>query len=890
MSRSTEPNSEKKRKTNYYVPLMLFLFACVLYGNTIGNDYNMDDELVTRNHHLTSKGLQAIPEIFTSPYYKDQAGYAYEYRPVVLASFAIEHSLFGQHAWVSHLVNLLLYGITIVLLYLLLGELFSHYPVVLPLSATLLFAAHPLHTEAVASIKNRDELLAMLLALISWLLAIQFVHQRYWWQLLLAALFLIASLLSKLSTLALAFLIPFSLVCFLRSSVWSIGVVSACYAVIVFFIAPLHQLSHKVILFLVTAVLPVVFHKLFFGRFSFRAIADKMRNMLVFANMPVEDRDQLSQTPTLQWQPVVVTVISVLVVLLSRYFNYSALAFWAVVVPVVFLTFNIDKKFVGYLNGLSVIIAITAIGYDATLLYKVFVLLATSMMMTSRLWPLRWGHWWWFVAIVVPAPFLGAGAILFSATALITYQFLGRTPGFFVAFLPLVILSLVKATRGYSFDDFIILTMVAAGGWMVVNRKYSRIGIILMLVMMLYSGGYQLCKVKNSPRSFTQLEKAVTVAPALAFRVERPIDFVEMPLRYDSSLPEKLGTSAYILAEYLKLLFFPHPMRFYYGYAQVVPVRFDHIQSLLSAFIHVLLFLLAFFFLKKHTPLSYGIIFYLLSIAIFSNLLYPVVGMMADRFTYVASLGFCISLTYFSLKICRVHLSDTKFLAHNWPFNLLLGLVLLLWSAMTIARNAQWKDALTLMRHDIRYLEKSAQAHNLLAAHLMDRSLREKEVQKQFALRREAINHYRKALKIYPNFFNVWYDLARSYQLINHYDSAYICFKKVYEMDSTLSKATLSIALLAEYQGDIATAVQYYEKLIRINPYVKEAYANLSYLYFRLGRYEESIATNEKAIAYNADWVEPYENIARVYYFMKDSIRGYHYLQEAQKRKQKSTQ
>ncbi len=75
-----------------WAPYFIFLFSFVIYANTIPNDYNLDDELVTQNHRLTSKGISAIPEIFTSPYYEDKAGYKYEYRPIVLISFAIPSS------------------------------------------------------------------------------------------------------------------------------------------------------------------------------------------------------------------------------------------------------------------------------------------------------------------------------------------------------------------------------------------------------------------------------------------------------------------------------------------------------------------------------------------------------------------------------------------------------------------------------------------------------------------------------------------------------------------------------------------------------------------------------------------------------------------------------
>jgi hypothetical protein len=137
-----------------------------VHGVTLLNDYNLDDNLVTQNHRLTSKGISAIPEIYGSPYYQDDMGYSYGYRPTTLASFAIEKSLFGESALVSHTVNLALYLATCLLIFFLIKRIFPD-KVDVALFAALLFTMHPIHTEVVASIKNRDEILALLFMLLA---------------------------------------------------------------------------------------------------------------------------------------------------------------------------------------------------------------------------------------------------------------------------------------------------------------------------------------------------------------------------------------------------------------------------------------------------------------------------------------------------------------------------------------------------------------------------------------------------------------------------------------------------------------------------------------------------------------------------------------------------
>jgi hypothetical protein len=75
--------------------------------------------------------------------------------------------LFGQNPHISHFINILLYIITIWLIYRLFQILFGHLHPLFPLIACLLFLAHPTHTEVVTSLKNRDELLSFLLSLVT---------------------------------------------------------------------------------------------------------------------------------------------------------------------------------------------------------------------------------------------------------------------------------------------------------------------------------------------------------------------------------------------------------------------------------------------------------------------------------------------------------------------------------------------------------------------------------------------------------------------------------------------------------------------------------------------------------------------------------------------------
>ncbi len=196
---------EKKVRKNIYY--LIFIVSFMLYGNTIPNEFSMDDELVTLDHKIVSKGFSGIPEIFTSRYVQNDQQ-SYEYRPIVQVTFAIEHQFTGGNPHFSHFINVVLYALTGVLLFQLLSMLFLNFHWILPASITFLFLMHPIHSEVVASLKNRDEILSFFFTLLSIRAALYFVDFQKYKYLIYSLLFFALAMLSKKSALPLIFTLP----------------------------------------------------------------------------------------------------------------------------------------------------------------------------------------------------------------------------------------------------------------------------------------------------------------------------------------------------------------------------------------------------------------------------------------------------------------------------------------------------------------------------------------------------------------------------------------------------------------------------------------------------------------------------------------------------------
>lgn len=82
------------------------------------------------------------------------------YRPLCVLTFRLNHALHGLQPLGYHLVNILCHG-SVTLLYVLVVDRISRNSAVAVLSG-ILFGCHPIHTEAVAGIVGRAELLASL--------------------------------------------------------------------------------------------------------------------------------------------------------------------------------------------------------------------------------------------------------------------------------------------------------------------------------------------------------------------------------------------------------------------------------------------------------------------------------------------------------------------------------------------------------------------------------------------------------------------------------------------------------------------------------------------------------------------------------------------------------
>lgn len=178
-----------KRERALFISFFILIF--VIYGQSLFGGFVFDDRGINEHKELLSS-LDNIVQVVAYPYWTVEAGL---YRPTTLLSYLFNIVLFGDGAFSFHLVNLLLYFGICALIYILLRRLFEK--TWFAYLAALIFLVLPIHTEVVANITGRSELLALFFSLLT-LLEFTSEKKSYW----RAGLWLLLGLGAKETALA----------------------------------------------------------------------------------------------------------------------------------------------------------------------------------------------------------------------------------------------------------------------------------------------------------------------------------------------------------------------------------------------------------------------------------------------------------------------------------------------------------------------------------------------------------------------------------------------------------------------------------------------------------------------------------------------------------------
>lgn len=282
---------------------------------------------------------------------------------------------------------------------------------------------------------------------------------------------------------------------------------------------------------------------------------------------------------------------------------------------------------------------------------------------------------------------------------------------------------------------------------------------------------------------------------------------------------EKLATIFYTLLKYVQLLFVPHPLTHDYYPRTIDIMTFSNGAVLLSVLLYAGMGYYAISGLGKRDPLRFGILFYLLTLSIVSNIVFPIGTNMGERFAFMPSVGFCMVLAsllyWFRSKMNNL--------------NVLLGVfgaIIVLFSLKTITRNPAWASNEKLFFSDVSVSRKSAKIQNACGGILFDRATKETNEVRRNELCNQALSHLNQAIEIYPNYSDAYVSRGGANYYLKLYDQSISDYRRAVELASSDPrwKTYLALALRdggryrGEQRGDLRGAAQYLNESWQLNP------------------------------------------------------------------------
>lgn len=416
--------------------------------------------------------------------------------------------------------------------------------------------------------------------------------------------------------------------------------------------------------------------------------------------------------------------------------------------------------------------------------------------------------------------------------------------------------------------DFIpFFAIIPLTVWFFKNAKWKQIGFIVL---------------SFSPALFVFRLSA----KAVSNNTIRELLFWENPLFIDSTFLQRIPEGFYCIYFYLKMFLIPHPLISYYGYDQFPVVGWDNPVVWIMI---VMLSVIAYFVIKNLLlkPIwAYGVIYFLLAISMFTNIVKPVVGIVAERFAYIPSLGLCILAAYGLLKYFKIPLDkpNLKLSVLNSRFWTVMIVIIIVYGGRTFARNPAWKDVYTLYKTDVLNAKESAHTHSLLASTAVKKiqSNPKMPIAEQRKLLFEAEKHYLESLRIYPDYTASHNNLGMVYYTyLKNNDKALSHFKRALELDSNYVEAYFNLASCYATLKQFDLAEKNYLRSIQLDPNFMSSYQSLSALYAMQKRNEKIIDLNQAAIDKGVKFDGLYVNIGNVYFMDGDTIKALPYLEKA---------
>lgn len=350
------------------------------------------------------------------------------------------------------------------------------------------------------------------------------------------------------------------------------------------------------------------------------------------------------------------------------------------------------------------------------------------------------------------------------------------------------------------------------------------------------------------------------------------------PSKLENPISKLVGLEHYltafkVLGLYLWKLVVPNPLVYEMAYNSITPSTASDAAGWLGFLVTLLLLVAGAVALWKRKAIGFWMLFILINLFLYSNLVIVIGSVYGERFLFWSSLGFCLILALLiSNAAKRFQLSQNVLIS--------IGLVIALtYSVLTINRNKAWESDYVLYSTDVKLLPNSAKAHYNYGLELMKaKALNASDNNEKNRYLNEAVQEFSRAIEIYKGYTDAYAQLALAKFRLNDYDEALKYYKLGLDRNPAKPKAWNNMGIIFFNRGDYQKAAECYQEAVKYDPYYDEAYGNLGACYGSIGNHPKAIEAFEQAIKINPQYAQCYQYAAISYQALGQNEKAQQYF------------
>ncbi|MDI6741883.1 MAG: tetratricopeptide repeat protein [Smithella sp.] len=285
------------------------------------------------------------------------------------------------------------------------------------------------------------------------------------------------------------------------------------------------------------------------------------------------------------------------------------------------------------------------------------------------------------------------------------------------------------------------------------------------------------------------------------------------PSKTAFSAASRLGNAPIIFMAHLGQIIWPQNLALGYPF-------FDHFNLWMSLGATALIIIISFAVIstaRRWPFLVVGWLWYAVTIAPVLGIIYIGQFLMADRFTYLPSIGISIMLAWGVPLLFARKNSMQKILFPS------AAVFLIVISALAWKQCSYWKDSYTLFHHALQVTDNNYLAHSCFGSALFDKG----NVP-------EAIAHFDEAIRINPEFISAYNHRGIVYAKTGHRQKALENFNTAIRMKPRDANAYRNRATLYGEMGEYHSAIEDMNMAIEIEPHGADSYYNRAFFYSKL--------------------------------------------------------